>query len=81
MVIAEINTLSVGSTGKIMLALAETARGYGHTVYTYSAKTFRRGKKNKYPPIPYHRYYGSEAENFVHKVVGGITGFNGYLSM
>ena len=80
MVIAEINTLPVGSTGKIMFDLAETARKHGHTVYTYSAKTFRRGMKNDYPERPYHIYYGSEAGNFVHKVLGGITGFNGYFS-
>ena len=80
MVIAEINTLPVGSTGKIMFDLAETARRNGHIVYTYSAKTFRRGIKNDYPERPYHTYYGSEVGNFVHKAVGGITGFNGYFS-
>ena len=74
MVIAEINTLPVGSTGKIMFDLAETARRNGHIVYTYSAKTFRRGIKNDYPERPYHTYYGSEVGNFVHKAVGGITG-------
>lgn len=80
MIIAEINTLSYGSTGKIMFDLAETARKHGHTVYTYSAKTFRRGMKNDYPERPYHTYFGSEAGNFIHKAVGGLTGFNGYFS-
>ena len=80
MVIAEINTLAVGSTGKIMLDLAETARKQGHTVYTYSAKTYRRGIKNEYPDRPYHAYYGTEAGNFIHKAIGGVTGFNGYYS-
>ena len=80
MVIAEINTLPVGSTGKIMFDLAETARRHGHTVYTYSAKTFRRGMKNDYPERPCHTYFGSEIGNFFHKAVGGVTGFNGYLS-
>lgn len=80
MVIAEINTLAVGSTGKIMFDLAETARKHGHTVYTYSAKTFRRGIKNEYPERPYHTYYGTESSNLIHKVLGGITGFNGYFS-
>ena len=80
MVIAEINTLPVGSTGKIMFDLAETARSHGHTVYTYSAKTFRRGLRNNYPDRPFHTYYGSEVGNFVHKAVGGVTGFNGYFS-
>lgn len=80
MVIAEINTLSYGSTGKIMFGIAETARRHGHTVYTYSAKTFRRGLKNDYPDVAYHTYYGSEIGNLFHKIVGGITGFNGYFS-
>ena len=80
MIIAEINTLGVGSTGKIMFDLAETARRHGHTVYTYSAKTFRRGIKNEYPDRLYHTYYGTETGNLIHKVLGGITGFNGYFS-
>ena len=81
MIIAEINTVAVGSTGKIMFDLAETARKHGHTVYTYSAKTFRRGMKNEYPLKPYHMYYGTEIENLFHKVIGGITGLNGYFSV
>lgn len=80
MIIAEINTVSYGSTGKIMFDLAETAREHGHTVYTYSAKTFRRGMKNDYPERPYHTYFGSEAGNFIHKAIGEFTGFNGYFS-
>ena len=80
MVIAEINTLSYGSTGKIMFSIAETTREHGHTVFTYSSKTFRRGIKNHYPERPYHTYYGSEAGNFLHKALGGITGFNGCFS-
>lgn len=80
MVIAEINTLSVGSTGKIMFDLADTARMHGQTVYTYSAKTFRRGMKNAYPDRSNHIYFGSEVGNFVHKAIGGFTGFNGCFS-
>lgn len=81
MVIAEINTLAVGSTGKIMFDLAETARNQGHKVYTYSARTFRRGKKNEYPDRPFHTYYETEGGNLVHKIAGGITGFNGFFSV
>ena len=80
MVIAEINTLSYGSTGHIMFDLAATARSHGHTVYTYSAKTFRRGMKNQYPGHLYHTYYGSEVGNLIHKVLGGISGLNGFFS-
>ena len=80
MIIAEINTLSYGSTGRIMFSLAETARNNGHTVYTYSAKTFRRGTKNQYIIRPYHTYYGSEIGNFIHKLLGILTGLNGCFS-
>lgn len=81
MVIAEINTLAVGSTGKIMFDLAETARSHRHIVYTYSARTFRRGIKNTYPQRSFHTYYGSEFGNLVHKILGGISGLNGYFSV
>ena len=80
MTIAEINTLAVGSTGKIMFDLAETARRHGHTVYTYSARTFRRSMKYEYKAIEDHTYYGSEAGSFFHKLVGGFTGLNGCFS-
>ena len=80
MIIAEINTVNNGSTGKIMFDLAETARKQGHTVYTYSAKTYRRKHKNNYREIPYHSYFGSEFGNFFHKAIGEFTGFNGCFS-
>lgn len=82
MIIAEINTVSVGSTGKIMLDLAEIARDRGHTVYTYSSKMYKKGtKKNVYKQIPYHTYYGSEFTNIIHKSLGQITGLNGLFSV
>ena len=80
MVIAEINTLAVGSTGRIMFDLAESARLKGHTVYTYSARIYRRGMKYDYIPLANHTYFGSEPGNFVHKMIGGVTGFNGCFS-
>ena len=80
MIIAEINTVNNGSTGKIMFDLAETARKQGHTVYTYSAKTFRRGIKNSYRLLVDHTYYGSEFGNFIHKALGETLGLNGYFS-
>ena len=35
--IVEINSSTVGSTGRIMFMIAETARKHGFTVYTCSA--------------------------------------------
>jgi len=81
MVIAEINTLNVGSTGRIMMELADELRKEGDIVYTYSAKTFRRRTKNSFPAIKDHYYYGSLLDNFIHKVIGEITGFNGCFSI
>ena len=36
MKIVEINTVHVGSTGKIMLQIADEARSQGHEAYTFS---------------------------------------------
>ena len=81
MVIAEINTVSYGSTGRIMLDIAEEARKRGHTVYTYSAKLFKRSGKLRLANLPWHSYYGSVPGNFMHKVAGQITGLNGFFSV
>lgn len=77
MIIAEINTLAHGSTGKIMLALADVARRNGETVYTYSAKNYRRTGKNSYLPIDGHTYYAGELSNILHKCFAQVTGLNG----
>lgn len=79
--IAHINTLSEGSTGKIMLGIADEARKAGYEVYTYSSKMFRRSKKAVYNEIEGHFYYGTEASNFIHKACGHLFGFNGFFSL
>ena len=81
MIVAHINTLSEGSTGKIMLGIAEEARKAGYETSTFSSKMFRKSKKAVYSEIEGHFYYGSELSNFIHKVCGQISGFNGFFSV
>ena len=79
--IAEINTVVVGSTGSIMMDLAEIARSKGHTVYTYSPRMFTWGRTASHKHIEGHIYYGSILSSFIHKVMGQLTGFNGCFSI
>lgn len=80
MKIAEINMVTSGSTGKIMLQIAETARAAGHTVRTYSPILFANGKKNKPENIPDHFWWGSRFEQLIHRCAGSLFGANGMLS-
>ncbi len=80
--IVEINSTAVGSTGKIMLQIADCARERGHEVKTFSTLAFSlKYKKLPPPPNKDHHYYGSYIENGVHMVLGKITGLNGYFSL
>lgn len=79
MVIAEINTVTYGSTGHIMFDIAEAAREKGYTVYTFSPNVYIRNiKQNRC--IKNHRYYGSITEHMLHKLCGEVSGLNGYFS-
>ena len=80
MKIAEINILPNGSTGKIMLQIADTARTAGYEVKTYSPVRFLRGKKTIIPYIPEHLSWGSRAEAAFHYYVGTLLGRNGMYS-
>ena len=75
--IAELNMCVNGSTGKIMLQIADKARAYGHEVRTYSTHQYH--KKYKKLPIPPqgHKYYGTYVENGIHFVLARQTGRNG----
>lgn len=70
--IVEINICDYGSTGKIMLQAADTARRAGHTVYTYSRKWFDSGKNT-----PTHTYFGYAWENALHQIISRIFGLEG----
>ncbi len=71
MKIAQINIAHYGSTGKIMLQIADLARARGHETKTYS-----RGWKSQTPPHPEHAFVGSFVENALHHVFATMTGKN-----
>ena len=67
--VAEINTVTNGSTGRIMLGIAETARQSGIEVKTY-AKKWSAQKE-----IKGNKYFGTKAENRLNAIISRITGF------
>lgn len=80
MKIAQINMIHFGSTGKIMLQIAETAREMGHEAMTFSTQTFKINGKKQQPIIENHFYWGSFMENGIHYAVGSCLALNGYFS-
>lgn len=71
MKIVEINTCDYGSTGKIMLQIAETARENNHAVTTFSRKW------NNTKTISHsHIYFGSFLENALHHILAETTGLS-----
>lgn len=79
--IAELNMLHVGSTGKIMLSIAEVAREFGNVVLSFSPKFYQRGKKNVFPYILQHDYFGTCFENMLHLRLAQVTGYHGCFSI
>lgn len=78
--IAEINMVSNGSTGSIMLNISKLLDEKGEQVRTFSTYAFGTRVK-KFPPAPKnHSYFGSYFENFIHTVLGQLTGINGGFS-
>lgn len=75
MKIVEINVASTGSTGTIMLQVAEAARKRGHSAYTFSRKW--RGNQTR---ITGHEYFGSFLENAFHQVTANLTGYSEFGS-
>lgn len=81
MKIAEINMTQAGSTGKIMLQVADCARKSGHEVLTFSVPSFSFGRPEKMPEIANHIYFGSYLSRGIHTVAGILTGCNGFFSV
>ena len=81
MIVAEINTVTGGSTGKIMLDIAQVARRNGIEIYTFSSKIYRRNMNVKYRHIDNHFYYGSQLGSLLHKSLGRLLGLNGFFSI
>ena len=71
--VVEINTADYGSTGKIMLQIADCGERNGMSVYTVSRKW--RGKQ--LPKRKKHLFVGSFAENGLHHVLSTLTGADG----
>lgn len=80
MKIVQINMLHYGSTGKIMLGIAEIARAKGHEVYTFSPRFYQRHGKASFHEIAGHTFFGTSFENMLHYYAAKISGFNGMFS-
>lgn len=70
--IAAINTVNYGSTGNIMIHIAETTRKCGHEAWTFSMKW-----RNQKEAQAGHKYFGSFIENALSIRAGKYTGYNG----
>ncbi len=79
--IVEINMTHAGSTGKIMLHIAKTARDKGNKVQTYSAIPYSKKPQKNLPKIEGHKYFGSYVEGFIHIVLAHLFGNNGMHSV
>ena len=80
MKVAQINMVSYGSTGKIMLQIAEVARNAGHDARTYATEPFQRKRVVVSNNIPEHYIWGSYFENMLHYYIGSTLGKNGFYS-
>lgn len=77
MKILEINSVNFGSTGKIMLQIAEKARKKGYCVYTACAY----GRSTKTKDTKNHIYTGNSLLRNFHVKLGFLTGFHGCFSV
>lgn len=73
--IAEVNMVDYGSTGNIMLQVADCAVASGHEVRTFSKRWRKQTPKRKY-----HSYYGCTLENGIHVLLSRRVGFEGLFS-
>lgn len=71
MKIVSINSVVNGSTGGVMLGVANAVRAAGGQAYTFSEK--RMGQA---APAG-HRFFGSRAENLLHRTTAAFTGISG----
>ena len=80
MKIAEINIVKNGSTGKIMLQIAQAARSAGDEVTTYSPVVFSKTPAAKENLPVGHEEFGFFLENGIHRALGTLFGNNGCFS-
>ena len=76
MKVLEINSCNFGSTGNIMLQIAETARAQGYTVITSCPKSRSNKKKN----IDNQVFIGNLLTRNLHLKLAYLTGLNGCFS-
>lgn len=81
MKIAQLNMVHNGSTGKIMLGIAEVAREQGYEAITISPRYYQRGKRLQYPEFQNHEYFGSWFGNMLHLRAAQLTGLLGCFSI
>lgn len=79
--IAEINITMDGSTGKIMLQIAQTARKVEYEVKTFSAVMFSKKRMLKKNLPEEHTEFGFFYENGIHRAFGTLFGNNGCFSI
>lgn len=72
----EINTTNIGSTGKIMLGIAATARKEGMNVHICVAKS----RTNARIEVDGRIFIGNRFSRNLHLMLNAITGFNGCFS-
>ena len=80
MKVAEINMVHFGSTGKIMLWIADCVRSNGEEARTYSPMPYLRHVKTGTVEIESHSYFGSRFENKLHRALYKFTGIIGIFS-
>ncbi len=76
MKILEINTCDYGSTGKIMMQIAETANKQGYTCWI----AIPRGRHNIESKYNHIIWIGSQIAEYLHIALGRITGLQGCFS-
>ena len=79
--VAHINMLHFGSTGKIMLGIAEVARRKRDEVWTFSPRYYQRHTRPIFPTIAGHSYFGNGIENMLHLRLAQLSGFHGCFSV
>lgn len=78
--IVEINAYEDGSTGRIMMHIANYARRLGHHVDTFSTNVFSTSGLKLRPAIEGHSYFSSYFENMIHYIMAQFTDGNGLYS-
>lgn len=76
MKVLEINSCNFGSTGNIMLQIAEAARAQGHTVITSCPKS----RSNKKKIVDDQMFIGNSLTRNLHLQLSYLTGLNGCFS-